>query len=222
MTLLALPLALLAWLAFAGTAPPARSVVLTDATWVCRGAVDLDLVQVTITPASQKKDAVLLRGCRGRIARIAISNAQCDGVKGSASDLAVGGGTIDLTRRDARRACHKDAIQITGGSRVTFTNVRVRGGGHSGFFVNDASGSGVHDVTFVGGYVGPYPGYDELFDTDVTIGDSDRSGIAGSTLCPVKQTRLAPNGIYIPTTPSTGGQPARDPIDEKNTYLASC
>ena len=158
-----------------------------------------------------------MAGCR-----IAISNAQCDGLKGSASDLIVAGGTIDLTRRDARRACHKDAIQITGGSRVTFTNVRVRGGGHSGFFVNDASGSGVRDVTFVGGYIGPYPGYDELFDTDVTIGDSDRSGVVRSTLCPPKQTRLARNGIYIPATPSTGGPPARDPVDEGNTYLESC
>jgi hypothetical protein len=222
MTLLALPLALLAWLVLAGDAPPARSVVITDATWVCRGTVDLDLVQVTITPASRAKDAVLLRGCSGRIRRVVISNAQCDGVKGSASDLVVEGGTIDLTWRDARRACHKDAIQITGGSRVTFSDVRVRGGGHSGFFVNDASRSGVRDVTFVGGYIGPYPGYDELFDTDVTIGDSDRSGVVRSTLCPPKQTRLARNGIYIPASPSTGGPPARDPVDEDNTYLASC
>ena len=222
MTLLALPLLLLVSLLLSDVDATPRSVVLTDRAWICRGAVDLDLVQVTITPASQMKDAVLLRGCSGRIGRIAISNAQCDGVKGSAAGLDVEGGTIDLTRRDRRRACHKDGIQISGGSRVTFTNVRVRGGGHSGFFVNDASGSGVADVTFVAGYIGPYPGYDELFDTDATIGDSDRSGVARSTLCPPRQTRLAPDGVYIPSTPSTGGPPARDPIAEGNTYLESC
>jgi hypothetical protein len=222
MPLLALPILLLSLLVSGTVASPERSVVLTDRTWVCRGAVDLDLVQVTITPVSRAKDAVLLRGCSGRIARIAISNAQCDGLKGSATDLVVAGGTIDLTRRDPGRACHKDAIQMTGGSHVTFANVRVRGGGHSGFFVNDASGSGVLDVTFVDGSIGPYPGYDELFDTDATIGDSDRSGVARSTLCPPRQTRLARDGIFIPSTPSTGGPPARDPVDEDNTYLASC
>jgi len=190
------------------------SVVRTNQSWWCRGPVNLTLLQVTITSASAQKDAVhLMPECTGRIAKIAITNSRCDGIDGSARNLTIAGGTITLPAKGANIACHQDAIQISGGSNVTFSGVTIKGGGHSGFFVNGANPSPTN-IKFVSGYIGRYPGRaDGPFDTSATIGDSVSSGVMNSTLCPAKQRPL-----WVSPTPSTNGPAARGPINSGNTF----
>ena len=196
------------------------SVVQVDKAFVCSQPVSLDLLQVTITDsaAGKNKDAVLLRtGCTGTIRRIVISNTQCDGVKGGAANLTIQGGTIDLPARRPDRECHQDAVQISAGTNITFSQVTIRGGGHSGFFINGTQEPS--NVLLTASVVGSYPGRSDLFDTDVTIGDSISSGVSNSTLYAVKQPKLAPAGVYIPSSPSTGGAQARNPINVNNRYI---
>jgi hypothetical protein len=198
------------------------SIVQVDKMFVCAQPVDLDLLQVTITDAAagKNKDAVLLRsGCTGTIRRLVISNTQCDGVKGGAANLTIQGGTIDLPARRSDRECHQDAVQISAGTNITFSQVTIRGGGHSGFFINGAQVPS--NVLLTASVVGSYPGRSDIFDTDVTIGDSISSGVSNSTLYAVKQPKLAPAGVYIPSSPSTGGTQARDPINVNNRYISS-
>jgi hypothetical protein len=194
-------------------------IVRKDKTWKCDGAVDLDLVKVTITtakPGREGKDAVLLRGCSGRIGRLVINNAKCDGVKGRAKNLVIESGSITLTRKTDLK-CHVDAFQITSGSsNVHVRNMIIRGTGHSGFFVNGGhNGKAPTDITLEDSFVGTVAGKTP-FDTDVTIGQSEGSGVRNSTLCPVKQHR-----VYVPRSPSTGGPPAASPINEGNTFPAA-
>ena len=190
------------------------SVVRTNGSWWCRGPVNLTLLQVTITAASTQKDAVhLMPECTGRIAKIAITNSRCDGIDGSARNLTIAGGTITLPAKGANIACHQDAIQISGGSNITFSGVTIKGGGHSGFFVNGSNPSPTN-IKFVSGYIGRYPGRaDGPFDTSATIGDSVNSGVMNSTLCPAKQRPL-----WVSPTPSTGGPAARGPINSGNKF----
>src|SRR5947209_2207287 len=96
----------------------------------------------------------------------------------------------------------------------------IRGGGHSGFFIN-GSDPAPANIVLDQSFVGPYPGRSDAFDTDVTIGDSTNSGVTNSTLCPPKQISLAPLGIWVPTTPSTGGPQARGPIMRNNVFVGS-
>jgi hypothetical protein len=172
------------------------------------------LLQVTITSASKQIDAVhLMPECTGRIAKIAITNSLCDGITGAARNLTIAGGTINLPARGANLKCHQDAIQMGGGSNVTFSGITIKGGGHSGFFVNGKNPSPTN-IKFVSGYIGRYPGRaDGPFDTSATIGDSVSSGVMNSTLCPAKQRPL-----YLPTNPSTDGESARSPINSGNTF----
>ncbi len=198
------------------TAPLTGEIVRKDKTWKCRGAVDLDLVKVTITtvkPGRHPKDAVLLRGCSGRIGRLVINNAKCDGVKGRARDLVIESGSITLTRR-TKLKCHVDAFQITSGSsNVHVHRMIIRGTGHSGFFVNGGhNGAAPTDITLEKSFVGTVAGKGP-FDTDVTIGQSEASGVRDSTLCPVKQ-----HAVYVPRTPSTGGPSASNPVNERNSF----
>ncbi len=203
-----------------GTGTLTGSIVQTDRTFSCRQPVNLDLLQVTITDAATQKDAVLIRpGCTGTIKRLVIYNTQCDGVKGSANNFTIQSGTMDLPARRSDRLCHQDAFQITGGSNITVSGMTIRGGGHSGFFINGAAIPS--NIMLTNSTVGPYPGRSDPFDTDVTIGDSVSSGVSNSTLYPHKQTRLAPNGVYIPSSPSTGGTQARNPINNNNHYMGS-
>jgi hypothetical protein len=200
-------------------APLTGTVIQKDKTWKCRGAVDLDLVKVTITtakPGRTAKDAVLLRDCSGRIGRLVINNAKCDGVKGHAKDLVIESGSITLTRK-TKLKCHLDAFQfMSDSSNVHVHNMIIRGSGHSGFFVNGGhTGDAPADITLEDSFVGTVPGK-VPFDTDVTIGQSDASGVRNSILCPAKQ-----RAVYVPRTPSTGGPPATSPINEGNTFPAA-
>jgi hypothetical protein len=213
-------------LASATEATPAAtltgSIVQVDKAFVCAQPVSLDLLQVTITDAAadKNKDAVLLRsGCTGTIRRLVISNTQCDGVKGGAANLTILGGTIDLPARRPDRECHQDAVQISAGTNITFSQVTIRGGGHSGFFINGTQEPS--KVLLTASVVGSYPGRSDIFDTDVTIGDSISSGVSNSTLYAVKQPKLAPAGVYIPSSPSTGGAQARSPVNVNNRYIPS-
>jgi hypothetical protein len=198
------------------TAGVTGEVVRLDKTWKCKGQVDLDLVKVTITtaePGRAVKDAVLLRGCSGRIGRLVVNNAKCDGVKGRAKNLVIESGSITLTRKTNLK-CHVDAFQITSGSsNVHVHNMIIRGTGHSGFFVNGGhNGKAPADITLENSFVGTVAGKGP-FDTDVTIGQSEGSGVRNSTLCPVKQ-----HAVYVPKTPSTGGPSANNPVNEGNSF----
>ena len=105
------------------------SIAQTDQTWVCRGPVDLDSVSVTMTSAFASRrgaDAVHLEpGCTGHIGRLDVVTSVADGVKVAEGvhDLAVGCGTIRCHGKVAD--VHQDGMQVMGGSRITFRDLRI-------------------------------------------------------------------------------------------------
>ena len=93
--------------------------------WTCREKVDLDLVQVTIAPGA-REDAVHLRpGCTGRIGKLVIVQRSGDGLKVAEGvhDLVVGGGSIRCLAKAPR--FHQDGIQVLGGARITFHDLKI-------------------------------------------------------------------------------------------------
>ena len=197
--------------ASAGTGPLRGSVTSTDQTWTCKGAVDLDSVTVTMTPASaaKKADAIHLEnGCTGRIGRIAVTTSIADGVKVAQGvhDLAIGGGIVRCLAK--LPVLHQDGIQVMGGSDITITGLIVDCGRpqddliNSNLFVNMAGNS-------------TQPPADVVCDAcafgaaaahTVSIQDSVRSGVSDSTICPAKFTRQT---VSI-------GTDAVDPVNLRN------
>jgi hypothetical protein len=155
---------------------PSGSVVRTDATWRCKGRVDLDLVKVTMRSAS--KHAVFLeRGCTGRIARIEVDTWQEDGVKvAGASDLVVGGGYIRCHDRNA--SVHQDGVQAQGGQRVTFNKLTIDcpSSNNAAFFVSRAGPALPTDIVCDRCTLKPA-------NSTVNIKLSVRSGVRNSTIC---------------------------------------
>jgi len=110
--------------------------VKTDHTWTCRQKVDLDLVQVTI-PAGERQDAVHLRyGCTGRIGKLVVVQRSGDGVKVAEGvhDLVVGGGSVRCLAKAPR--FHQDGIQVMGGARITFHDLKVSCGRRNERLIN--------------------------------------------------------------------------------------
>lgn len=192
------------------TAPdPARSVILENAGWVCRSAVDLDLVRVTNPPG----DAIsLAAGCSGVIDRVEVVTSSADGIKVQnsgevARDIVIGGGFI---RCDAAAAgVHQDGIQAMGGSNILFRGLTVDcpfSNSHLFIARGGAGASTPTDVICDGCFLGS-----RAASHTALFGTSLRSGARNSTLCPDR----------------TGGDPislsdATEPVDVGNIRPASC
>jgi hypothetical protein len=104
------------------------SVKLVDESWICRGPVDLDLVEVEIRTI--QRDAVYLReACSGRIGRIEVDTWTGDGIKVNATepvvhDLVVEGGYVRCHAQGP--GGHQDGIQVMGGERITFKDLEIQ------------------------------------------------------------------------------------------------
>jgi hypothetical protein len=161
-------------------------VVRTHHTWTCKSEVDLDLVRVTIASSGRREDAVHLRkGCTGRIGRLEIVQRSGDGLKVAegAHDLTVGGGSIRCHAKAPR--FHQDGIQVMGGARITFHRLTISCGRqnarlvNSNLFINKA-GRSEHPPTDVVCEDCAFGGWAAH---TVSVQDSVRSGVTGSTLC---------------------------------------
>ena len=180
--------------ASAAPGPLRGSITSTDQTWTCKGAVDLDSVTVTMTPASaaKKADAIHLQnGCTGRIGRLEVTTSIADGVKVSQGvhDLTIGGGRIHCLAK--LPVLHQDAVQVMGGSKITMTGLIMDCGRpqdtliNSNLFMNKAGNSTEppSDVVCDSCVFGPDAAH------TVSIQESVRSGVVNSTLCPAKFAR---------------------------------
>jgi Ca2+-binding RTX toxin-like protein len=164
--------------------PTGLKVVEVDKTWVCSGAVDLDLVKVTMNPGASDRDAVHLRtNCSGHIRRIEIDTWAGDGIKvnappPAAHDLVIWGGHIRCF--DRPEEAHQDGIQALGGERITFRNLEIncRSGANAQIFLNAANGGMPTDIVCDRCFLGSGAG------TTLRISQSIRSGARNSTLCP--------------------------------------
>jgi hypothetical protein len=196
--------------------PSPKTVVQTDHTWVCSGAVDLDSVTVTMTPSvggsRQGWDAVHLQpGCTGTIGRIDVTTSVADGIKVAAGvhDLVVGGGTIRCLAKAP--VLHQDGIQVLGGDRITFRNMNVDCGRpaesliNSNMFINMAGRATTPptDVVCDGCSFGGGAAH------TVLVQNSIRSGVENSTLCRAKYPNLT----------LTIGSAAIDPVNVGNKLL---
>jgi hypothetical protein len=151
-------------------------VLRVDANWTCTGAVNVDVLKVTMQKASD--NAVYFKsGCTGRIGRIEIDVWHADGIKvwGGAHDLVIEGGFINCHARDAD--VHQDAIQAQGGDRVTFRNLTVDcpTSNNAAFFVS-AVGATPADIVCDTCTLKPA-------NSTVNIKSSVRSGVRNSIVC---------------------------------------
>lgn len=184
-------------LALGTAASPPKQVVQVDRPWTCKSKVNLDLVRVTITRASigvrSGEDAVRLRsGCTGRIGRLEVVQWAGDGVKVSygVKNLDVGGGSIRCLGKAP--TLHQDGIQVMGGSHITFHKLAIHCGRanarliNSELFINRAGKAAAPptDVVCDSCSFGPWAAH------TVSVQDSVRSGVIGSTLCVARFPQL--------------------------------
>lgn len=175
-------------------------ISLEDQGWVCGGTVDLDRLEVTVRTADI--DAVQLGpGCTGRIGELVVVQHRQDGVKVAegAHDIVVERGTIEC--RGKKAGAHQDGVQVLGGERITFVDLRVDcpSATNSAFFIRQGGQSRKVPTDIVcercffrgGGYA-------------VRINESLRSGVRDSTVCTGSFGALK----------ILGG--ARRPVDENN------
>ena len=166
-------------------APPANAetedVVLEDSAWTCSGPVDIDLVKVTMrTPVD---DAVrIYENCSGRIGRIEVETWTADGIKVAnngnvAHDLVIESGYVKC--HDVYGDYHQDGIQVMGGYRITFRNLKVDCLGNANLFVSFGGlrASTPTDVVCERCVFGPNSAQ-TLF-----IAPSIRSGARNTTIC---------------------------------------
>lgn len=193
------------------------TVSLVDQPWTCNSEVDLDLVKVV---THVDKDAVFFgKNCTGTIRRIEIDTWAGDGIKVNnadpvAHDLNVESGYVVC--HDKLPTLHQDGIQAMGGSGITFIGLTLDCGRADATLVDadlfiNKSGSGAStptDIVCDACLLGPGPAAHEA-----NIGESVRSGLRNSMVCPDK-TKF--NGsIDI-------GPDAVDPVNENNTQLIVC
>jgi hypothetical protein len=209
---------LLGLTALVGFTHQAKRIVIVDHTWTCTSHVDLDLVQVTMTPQSigerSKEDAVHLRsGCTGRIGKLVVEQWAGDGVKVAQGvhDLTVEGGSIRCHAKAPD--LHQDGIQALGGSHVLFRDLTIDCGReqarlvNSNFFVSEAgkSTSPPTDIVCDGCRLGSWAAH------TVSIQRSASSGVRNSTLCYAR----------FPQLTLTIGPEASRPVSSGN-HLRQC
>lgn len=181
--------------------------------WTCNSDVNLDSVNIVIDENTTRLDAVkLASGCTGHIGSLNITTSSSDAVKGAegAHDLTIDGGTI--TCLDKLPTLHQDAIQIMGGSHLTFYGMILNCGRandtliDSNFFVNLSGTSTVapDHVVCDTCWLGPQTAH------TVNLQASSDSGVRNSTICDGKFPRLS----------FTKGADAVNIVDENNTIQA--
>jgi hypothetical protein len=143
--------------------------------------VDLDLVRVTMRTVLD--DAIQLdENCSGRIGRVEVETWTADGISVQnhgkvAHDLVVESGYVKC--HDVASGAHQDGVQVMGGLRLTFRDLRVDCLGNANFFLAEG-GSGAStptDVVCVGCVLGPNSAQTLFF------ADSIRSGARQTTIC---------------------------------------
>jgi hypothetical protein len=194
--------------------PTGNLVVLVNQQWRCDEQVDVDLVRVTMI--TEDSDAVsLASGCTGRIGRVEIVTHTQDAIKtqnsneDAAHDLVIESGWARCPARSP--GAHQDGLQNMGGRNITIRNFVWACGDMA-----DPYGSGVAQAVVIS-----RAGSEVTTPTDVVvehsvlmpgaahtfaIGESLRSGIRDSVLCP-DRTGASPISDY-------GG--AVDPVFERN------
>jgi len=185
--------------------PTSGTIILDDRSWTCRGAVDLDLVKVTIRTLVD--DAIHLReDCHGRIGRVEIDTWTADGIKvnapaPAAHDLVIGGGYVRCYQRYG--SIHQDGIQVMGGTRLLFQGLEVNctTAGNAQFFVSAANGGNPTDVVCENCMLGSGAA------TTLRIEESLRSGARNTLVC---------RGRYMYTAFEGG---AIDAVNVGNTLL---
>jgi|SRR3954452_15255340 hypothetical protein len=164
-----------------GGPPLTGSITLTDRAFICRGALALKSLTVTIDASSPTRLAVQLgQGCTGSIGTLNVHQYLGDGVDVTgASNLNVNGGTITCSGRSP--GFHQDGIQAMNGDHVTFTNMTVdcATSSNSGFYVNAVTAKDLPSyILFTHGTIEP-AGSSTAF-----VNQAVGSGVEYSTLYP--------------------------------------
>jgi hypothetical protein len=180
--------------------------ILVDRPFRCRGRVDLDLVRVTMRTAIS--DAIVLEeNCTGRIGRVEVDTWTADGIKVQnggrvAHDLVIESGYVRC--HEIAAGAHQDGIQVMGGSRLTFRELRVDCLGNANLFLSKGGlgASTPTDVVCEGCVLGPNSGQTLFF------AESVRSGARGTRICTgrFRAVRIEPD--------------ARAVVEEGNTVLS--
>jgi hypothetical protein len=163
--------------------PPSseRVAIRNNQPFVCRGAVNLDLVRVTMRTTVE--DAVRLdQNCSGRIGRVEVDTWTADGIKVQnrgtvAHDLVIESGYVKC--HDVAGDYHQDGIHVMGGYRLTFRNLRVDCLRNANLFLS-RGGSGAStptDVVCDGCVLGPQSAQTLFY------APSLRSGARNTTIC---------------------------------------
>jgi hypothetical protein len=196
----------------------AGSVTLVNDTFNCSSypqPVDFDLVKVTITDQSVRRDGFHTGdNCTGRIGRLEIDVASGDGVKvgQGGHDLVIGGGYLHCNGNFGD--VHQDGIQVMGGTRVTFRNFNVdcTTGTNSAMYINEGAGGNGRPTDVVCDGCVLMRGADR--NRALRIGDSLRSGARNSVI------------VWCGTGPECGGGEAiwfsgaeTDPVNQNNTIV---
>lgn len=158
-------------------------VILFNKTFRCGSysqPLRLKLLRVTIRRPGGGDAIGLNRGnCRGFIGRIEVRTWARDGVKvgRTAHDLVIRGGFVRCFHRWGD--VHQDAIQVMGGTDVTFRNVVTRcpTSNHSSFFVNSGINKNSTPTRVVCSYCNLKGG-----STTVHIGHAIASGVKNSVV----------------------------------------
>ena len=167
---------------------PGASVILVDQPWTCRGAVNLDLVRVTLR--TTVADAIQLdQDCHGRVGRVEVETWTADGIKVQnrgvvAHDLVIESGFIKCHAVAGNQ--HQDGIQAMGGSRITFRGLRVDCLRNANLYLS-RGGSGATtptDIVCDGCVLGPNAGQTLFYNTSL------RSGARNSTICTGRFTAI--------------------------------
>jgi hypothetical protein len=216
--------------ASAAPGPLRGSVTSTDRTWVCKSAVALDSVTVTMTTAapggSAGTDAIHLEsGCTGRIGRIEVTTSVADGVKVAQGvhDLTIAGGRVRCLAK--LPAVHQDGIQAMSGTNVTLSGLVVDCGRpqddliNSNLFVNQGVNSTQppKNILCVDCVLGAAAAH------TVSIQKSVGSGVVDSTLCPArfpKQTLAIGADAVHPVDVGNRVGPCQGPLQSISTAAA--
>lgn len=203
--------------------PTGNLVALANQLWRCNTSVNVDLVKVTLW--TREADAVTLAtGCTGRIGRVEVETWTFDALKtvnsstNAAHDLVVESGYAIC--HDRTPGLHQDGWQSMGGARITVRNFVWACGD-----MNDPYGSSVAQSVVIG-----RAGANVTTPTDTVVehsvlmpgaahsfalGESLRSGIRGSVVCP-DRTGSSPftdlGGAVDPIYEAIEEPPASDPL----------
>jgi hypothetical protein len=180
--------------------------ILVDRPFRCRGRVDLNLVRVTMRTANS--DAIVLEeNCTGRIGRVEVETWTADGIKVQnggrvAHDLVIESGYVRC--HEVADGAHQDGIQVMGGSRLTFRELRIDCLGNANLFLSKGGlgASTPTDVVCEDCVLGPHSSQTLFY------ADSVRSGARSTTICTgrFRAVRVEPD--------------ARAIVEEGNTVLS--